>query len=132
MLIVEIARSPFAEPCQLEDWSACCLSPGDYAVVSSTLQIVGEELCEVLDSRSNQRVLDGAAGNGNVPVIAARRWCELTSTDYVPALLERGRAGAKFDGLAVTFWVADAAAARSLAAILLPGVSMTVSLARRG
>jgi ubiquinone/menaquinone biosynthesis C-methylase UbiE len=64
---------------------------GDYAVVGTTLQIVGETLSEALDLRAGQRVLDVAAGNGNATLAAARRWCEVTSTDYVPALLERGR-----------------------------------------
>ena len=66
-------------------------SSGDYAVVGTTLQIVGEELCEALDLRAGWKVLDVAAGNGNVTLAAARRWCEVVSTDYVPALLERGR-----------------------------------------
>ena len=51
-------------------------SSGDYAVVGTTLQIVGEELCEALDLRSGQKVLDVAAGNGNVALAAARRWCD--------------------------------------------------------
>src|SRR6202008_1459933 len=66
-------------------------SSGDYAVVGTTLQIVGEELCEALDVRSGQKVLDGAAGNGTVALAAARRWCDVTATDYVPTLLERAR-----------------------------------------
>ena len=66
-------------------------SSGDYAVVGTTLQIVGEELCEALDIRSGQKVLDVAAGNGNVSLAAARRWCDVISTDYVPALLERAK-----------------------------------------
>ena len=66
-------------------------SSGDYAVVGTTLQIVGEQLCEALDLRPGSKVLDVAAGNGNVTLAAARRWCDVTSTDYVPALLERGR-----------------------------------------
>lgn len=66
-------------------------SSGDYSVVGTTLQIVGEALCEALDLRSGQRVLDVAAGNGNASLAAARRWAEVVSTDYVPALLERGR-----------------------------------------
>jgi ubiquinone/menaquinone biosynthesis C-methylase UbiE len=64
---------------------------GDYAVVGTTLQIVGETLCEAADLRAGESVLDVAAGNGNATLAAARRWCEVTSTDYVPALLERGR-----------------------------------------
>jgi SAM-dependent methyltransferase len=85
-------------------------SSGDYAVVGTTLQSVGEELCETLDLRSGQTVLDVAAGNGNVTLAAARRWCNVVSTDYVPALLERGRARAEAEGLSVEFKVADAEA----------------------
>jgi SAM-dependent methyltransferase len=80
---------------------------GDYSVVGSTLQIVGEKLCETLDVRSGQRLLDVAAGNGNVSLAAARRFCEVTSTDYVPALLERGQRRANADGLHMAFQEAD-------------------------
>ena len=83
-------------------------SSGDYAVVGTTLQIVGEDLCEALDLRAGQQVLDVAAGNGNATLAAARRWCDVTSTDYVPALLERGRARAAAERLQVDFREADA------------------------
>jgi ubiquinone/menaquinone biosynthesis C-methylase UbiE len=85
-------------------------SSGDYAIVGTTLQIVGEQLCETLDLRPGSKVLDVAAGNGNVTLAAARRWCEVTSTDYVPALLERGRERAAAEGLTVDFREADAEA----------------------
>jgi ubiquinone/menaquinone biosynthesis C-methylase UbiE len=85
-------------------------SSGDYAIVGTTLQIVGEELCEALDLRAGQTVLDVAAGNGNVTLAAARRWCEVVSTDFVPSLLERGQLRANAEGLAVEFRVADAEA----------------------
>lgn len=84
-------------------WSA-----GDYAVIGTTLQIVGESLCEALDLRAGQSVLDVAAGNGNATLAAARRWCEVVSTDYVGSLLERGRARAAAEGLDVRFEQADA------------------------
>lgn len=83
-------------------------STGDYAVVGTTLQIVGESLCEALDLRAGERVLDVAAGNGNATLAAARRWCNVVSTDYVPTLLERGRARANAEGLPVQFEQADA------------------------
>ena len=83
-------------------------STGDYAVVGTTLQIVGESLCEALDLRAGERVLDIAAGNGNATLAAARRWCDVVSTDYVPTLLERGRARASAEGLPVQFEQADA------------------------
>ena len=85
-------------------------SSGDYAVVGTTLQIVGEQLCEALDLRAGQKVLDVAAGNGNVTLAAARRWCKVVSTDYVPALLERGRERARADRLDIEFQQADAEA----------------------
>ena len=83
-------------------------SSGDYAIVGTTLQIVGEQLAEALDVRSGQSVLDVAAGNGNFTLAAARRWADVTSTDYVPALLQRGAERAQADRLAVNFRFADA------------------------
>src|SRR6188472_1880962 len=83
---------------------------GDFAVIGTTLQLVGELLCEGVDLRSTERVLDVAAGNGNATLAAARRFATVTSTDYVPALLERGRRRAEAEGLKVTFQVADAEA----------------------
>ncbi|WP_079564001.1 class I SAM-dependent methyltransferase [Bradyrhizobium erythrophlei] len=85
-------------------------SSGDYAIVGTTLQIVGEQLCEALDLRSGQKVLDVAAGNGNATLAAARRWCDVVSTDYVPSLLERGRLRAGAEGLPIEFKEADAEA----------------------
>jgi SAM-dependent methyltransferase len=85
-------------------------SSGDYAVVGTTLQIIGEQLCEALDLRSGQRVLDVAAGNGNAALAAARRWCNVVATDYVPALLERARERAQAERLSITFREADAEA----------------------
>ena len=85
-------------------------SSGDYAVVGTTLQIVGETLCEALDVRAGQRVLDVAAGNGNASLAAARRGCEVVASDYVPALLERARERAAAERLEMQFREADAEA----------------------
>jgi SAM-dependent methyltransferase len=85
-------------------------STGDYAVVGTTLQIVGETLCESLDLRSGTRVLDVAAGNGNATLAAARRWCDVVSTDYVGSLLAAGRARALAEGHTIQFQEADAEA----------------------
>jgi ubiquinone/menaquinone biosynthesis C-methylase UbiE len=81
---------------------------GDYAAVGTTLQIVGEQLCETFDLRPGSRVLDVAAGNGNATLAAARRFCDVTSTDYVPALLARGEERAVAERLRVGFQVEDA------------------------
>ena len=84
-------------------WSA-----GNYAIIGATIQLVGENLCEALDIRAGSAVLDVAAGNGNATLAAAHRWCRVTSTDFVPALLELGRARANAEGLKVDFREADA------------------------
>ena len=88
-------------------------SSGDYAIIGTTLQIVGEQLAEAMDLRAGQTVLDVAAGNGNVSLAAARRWCEVTSTDYVESLLARGRRRAEAEGLKIKFQIADAEDCRS-------------------
>ncbi len=85
-------------------------SSGDYSVVGTTLQIVGEALCEALDVRSGQTILDVAAGNGNAALAAARRGCEVVASDYVPALLERARERAAAEHLEIEFREADAEA----------------------
>lgn len=81
---------------------------GDFGVVGTTLQIVGESLCEAVDLHAGESVLDVAAGNGNASLAAARRFAEVMSTDYVPELLEQGRARAAGDRLPMEFKVADA------------------------
>ena len=83
---------------------------GDYAVIGTTLQIVGEQLAEACDLNWDERVLDVAAGNGNATLAAARRGCKVTSTDYVSTLLDRGAERARAEGADVTFQVADAEA----------------------
>jgi len=83
-------------------------SSGDYAVIGTTLQLVGEALCEAMDVRAGRTVLDVAAGNGNATLAAARRGCVVTSTDYVVALLDRAHTRAMAEGLMARFEYADA------------------------
>ncbi len=83
-------------------------SSGDYAAVGTTLQIVGETLAEAMDLRPDMRVLDVAAGNGNATLAAARRYCNVVSTDYVTSLLRAGMARAEAERLTVAFREADA------------------------
>ena len=85
-------------------------STGDYAVIGTTLQIVGERLCEAVDVSSGARVVDIAAGNGNASLAAARRGCDVTAIDYVPSLLERLRLRAAAEGVSVATEVGDAEA----------------------
>jgi SAM-dependent methyltransferase len=104
----QFAPAAASELAALKTRQQAAWSSGDYAVVGTTLQIVGEQLCEALDLRAGRKVLDVAAGNGMATLAAARRWCAVTSTDYVPALLASGRARAAAEGLVVDFREADA------------------------
>ncbi|HJT56962.1 MAG TPA: class I SAM-dependent methyltransferase [Ktedonobacteraceae bacterium] len=88
---------------QQKSWSA-----GDYAVIGATLVVISEELCEAIDLHAGQVVLDVATGSGNTAIAAARRFCNVTGTDYVPALLEVGRRRAAAEHLPVTFQEGDA------------------------
>jgi SAM-dependent methyltransferase len=81
---------------------------GDYAVIGTAILYMAETLCEALDLHAGQRVLDVAGGSGHAALAAARRFCEVTCTDYVPALLDRGRERAAAERLAITFVTADA------------------------
>lgn len=83
-------------------------SSGDYSVIGTTLQIVGESLCEAVDLHAGWRVLDVAAGNGNASLAAARRGCDVVATDYVEALLEGAARRAAANGLSITTQFADA------------------------
>lgn len=80
---------------------------GDYSIVGTTLQVVGERLCDAIDLRAGERVLDVAAGNGNATLAAARHFALVTSTDYVVALLDRGKERAAAERLPVMFQHAD-------------------------
>ena len=95
------SAAPTPDLAALKTRQQAAWSSGNYAIVGATLQIVGEELCEALDLKAGSKVLDVAAGNGMASLAAARRWCDVTSTDYVPALLERGRARAAAELLRV-------------------------------
>src|SRR5688572_15403253 len=90
---------------QQTTWAA-----GDFGVVGTTLQIVGETLCEAVDLQAGSRVLDVACGNGNASLAAARRWCQVTGVDFVPALVEQARVRAAAERLPATFQVGDAEA----------------------
>ena len=102
------AEKPVPDLKALKTKQQAAWSSGDYAVIGTTLQIVGENLAESMDLRAGQTVLDVAAGNGNATLAAARRGCEVTSTDYVESLLARARRRAEAEGLQVRFKIADA------------------------
>jgi SAM-dependent methyltransferase len=83
-------------------------SEGDFARIGVSAVIVGELLCEAVDLHPGERVLDVAAGAGNTALAAARRWTEVTASDFVPALLATAERRAACEGLPLTTQVADA------------------------
>lgn len=105
-----VARNAGPDFSEIKSRQQATWASGDFAVIGTTLQIVGEELCEALDLRSGQQVLDVAAGNGNAALAAARRWCDVTASDYVPALLDRARERAAGERLSLKLRLADAEA----------------------
>jgi ubiquinone/menaquinone biosynthesis C-methylase UbiE len=105
--VIDPSAPDFAAIKQRQQATWAC---GDYAVIGTTLQIVGETLAEAADVRAGQRVLDVAAGNGNASLAAARRHAQVTSTDYVQSLLDKGRARALAEELPMRFELADAEA----------------------
>jgi ubiquinone/menaquinone biosynthesis C-methylase UbiE len=83
-------------------------SSGNYARVGNTLVLMGERLCEAMDLRAGQRVLDVATGSGNAALSAARRFAKVTGIDYAPSLLVQAQARAAAEGLEADFEHGDA------------------------
>lgn len=81
---------------------------GDYARIGNTLVVIGELLCEAVDVRARDKVLDVATGSGNTAISAARRFCDVTGIDYVPELIENARNRAETEGAEITFDQGDA------------------------
>lgn len=103
-----IMNTPSPDLAAIKQRQQATWASGDFAVIGVTLQIVGETLAEAADIRAGERVIDIAAGNGNASLAAAHRFARVTSTDYVPALLDKGRARAAAEGLDIDFHEADA------------------------
>jgi ubiquinone/menaquinone biosynthesis C-methylase UbiE len=83
-------------------------SSGDFSVVAARIVLAAEQLVDTADLRAGWRVLDVATGSGNAAIAAARLGCEAVGVDYVPTLLERGRARAAAEGLDVELVEGDA------------------------
>jgi ubiquinone/menaquinone biosynthesis C-methylase UbiE len=83
---------------------------GDYGAVAAIIHVTAEDLVQAADLSAGSRVLDVAAGTGNAAIAAARCLCDVTGVDYVPELLDRGRARAEAEHLPVTFVEGDAEA----------------------
>ena len=84
---------------------------GDYAsVASEVIGALGPLLVEAAGVRIGDRVLDVAAGTGNVAIPAALTGAEVVAADLTPELLDVGRRLAAERGLELRWEVADAEA----------------------
>lgn len=88
---------------QMEVWAA-----GDFHEIARQNVVMAEALCSTVDPHGGDRVLDIACGSGTAALVAARRYCDVTGIDYVPALIERARRRSVAEGFEVEFLVADA------------------------
>ncbi|MFW5926332.1 MAG: class I SAM-dependent methyltransferase [Myxococcota bacterium] len=87
---------------QQATWAA-----GDFHEIARQNVVMAEALCEAVDPRPGQDVIDLACGSGNAALVAARRYCNTTGLDYVPALIDRARARATAEGREVDFRLGD-------------------------
>jgi ubiquinone/menaquinone biosynthesis C-methylase UbiE len=101
-------RSPKPDMGAIKDRQQKTWTSGNYAMVGNLLVIMGERLCEAVDLRAGDKVLDVATGSGNTAISAARRFCEVTAIDYVPELIEQAKSRAQAERLDVSFEVGDA------------------------
>ena len=83
-------------------------SHGDYPKVASLLIPAAEAMVEACGVGNGMRVLDVAAGNGNVAVAAARRGATVIASDITPELVEAGRVRSQAEGLDIEWREADA------------------------
>jgi SAM-dependent methyltransferase len=70
--------------------------------------LYAELLCEQLDLRPAERVLDVAAGTGTTSITAARRFCDVVAADFVPEALEHAVHLARAEELELETHTADA------------------------
>ncbi|TKG72786.1 class I SAM-dependent methyltransferase [Prauserella endophytica] len=97
--------TPFADikTKQQKIWSS-----GDYGKIAWLTVPLAETLCAVVDPRPGAKVLDVATGTGHVAITAARRFCDVTGIDYVPALVAAAQRRAQAEDLEIDFREADA------------------------
>lgn len=110
MMLAKTEVTPTIDFTAIKEKQRATWGSGDYGRIGVTLQVSGEQLCESMDLRSGQSVLDVASGNGNATLAAARRFCQVLSTDYVDTWLEQSSRRAEAEGLNVQYQLADAEA----------------------
>lgn len=93
---------------QLKDTHRFIWSQGDYPAVAQIIFPAAEALVEACAIGPGMRVLDVAAGDGNVAIAAARRGAQVIASDITPELVEAGRRRSESEGLNIEWREADA------------------------
>jgi SAM-dependent methyltransferase len=93
---------------QLKERSAQAWGLGDYAKIAQLIMPVSRALVDACAISAGQEVLDVAAGNGNLTVVAREEGAGVVASDFAPAQVELGRARTEAEGLGVEWVVADA------------------------
>jgi ubiquinone/menaquinone biosynthesis C-methylase UbiE len=104
------AESPSIDYRVITERQQATWATGDFHEIARQVMTVSESLCAAVDPHACQSVLDVACGSGNAALAAARRYCEVTGVDYVPALVERAKTRANAEGLRIDFRIGDAQA----------------------
>jgi SAM-dependent methyltransferase len=85
-----------------EAWSL-----GDYTEIARAILPASQALVDACAISAGQEVLDVAAGNGNLALLAAREGAAVVASDLTPAMVELGRARLAEEGYDVEWVVAD-------------------------
>lgn len=92
-----VTRTPAPKDRARAIWAA-----GDYTRIADELiPSLGPALLDALGDVDGERLLDVAAGDGNVAIPAALRGARVTASDLVPSLLDAGRARSVAGGRAL-------------------------------
>src|SRR3954471_9821273 len=93
---------------QMKQRTAEAWGLGDYPRIAALILPVSRALVYACAISAGQEVLDVAAGNGNLTVLAGEEGASVVAADFSPAQVELGKARTAEEGLDVEWVVADA------------------------
>ena len=99
-----------AEPdyAQLKENAATLWGLGEYEKIARIILPASRSLIDACAISAGQEVLDVAAGNGNLALLAAEEGADVVASDLAPGQVDLGRARTEAAGVDVEWIVADA------------------------